>query len=281
MALINTVIFSKDRACQLEALLRSLREQVPDWKSRGLWSVVFTASSPRFDEGYRLLRENPATKGVEFLDERAQGAPFADLVRSTMRRQRAANGAQHCMFLVDDMLFKAPWPQDGGKPMRRLLKDKTVLCLSLRMCKRYDYCYARRKDMKLPRFDWWGRWNWTKSRLDWGYPMSVDGHVFRYDDLLPLVERVSFRHPNSFEAALAENPIRQRPRMVCYPEAVVVNLPINLVQTELKNRAGEQHGISTEALNDAFLAGRRVDLAPVYALRDNRGCHHELSVHWL
>ena len=66
--------------------------------------------------------------------------------------------------------------------------------------------------------------------------------------------------------------------MTCYPESVVVNLPVNRVQEDFQNRAGEEHGISADELNEAFLAGKRVDLTPVYALNDNRGCHHEMPL---
>lgn len=63
--------------------------------------------------------------------------------------------------------------------------------------------------------------------------------------------------------------------MTCYAE---LNLPVNGVQNEHDNRAGEEHGVSAEELNKSFLSGKRVNLAPIYALTNNRGCHHELPL---
>jgi hypothetical protein len=110
--------------------------------------------------------------------------------------------------------------------------------------------------------------------------MSVDGHIFRYSDIFPLVQGIEFTSPNTFEVGLARNRIKARPLMTCYTESVVVNLPVNRVQDDYeKNRAGVEYGISTEELNVLFLAGKRVSLEPIYALKNNRGCHHELPLH--
>jgi hypothetical protein len=66
--------------------------------------------------------------------------------------------------------------------------------------------------------------------------------------------------------------------MTCYAESIVVNLPVNRVQNAFRNRAAEKYGVSAEELNASFLAGKRVSLAPIYALKENRGCHHELPL---
>ncbi len=41
MDLFSAITFSKDRAAQLDALLRSIRECVEGWEEHSLWSVVF------------------------------------------------------------------------------------------------------------------------------------------------------------------------------------------------------------------------------------------------
>ncbi len=275
---VNVIIFSKDRATQLDALLRSIRERVEGWEKRSLWSVVFASSTPEFAKGYDIVCAEHRSGALEFIDERSHSGGFKSIVLETMQRQHQVNGAPWCMFLVDDMVFKTTWSLDGGKPMRRLKEDPRVLCLSLRMCPRYDYCYAENRPVKPPFMALFGRWNWCKAGGDWGFPMSVDGHVFRYDDIFPLVQQIEFKSPNTFERGLKRNRIKARPLMTCYAESVVVNLPVNRVQNEYDNRAGEEHGVSAEELNTSFLSGKRVNLAPIYALTNNRGCHHELPL---
>jgi hypothetical protein len=146
------------------------------------------------------------------------------------------------------------------------------------MCPRYDYSYATNLRVKPPFMARFGRWNWLKASGDWGYPMSVDGHIFRYADIFPLAQQIEFNNPNTFEFELNRNPIRARPMMTCYAESVVVNLPVNRVQHEFENRAGGVHGVSVEQLNASFLAGKRVNLAPIYALNDNRACHQDIPL---
>jgi hypothetical protein len=277
MDLVNVIIFSKDRPAQLDALLRSIRERVESWQQRSLWSVVFTASTPEFARSYEILCAEHRSDALEFIDERSRSGSFKSILVETMQRQHQANGAPWCMFLVDDMIFKAAWPLDGGKPMRRLRAER-VLCLSLRMCPRYDYSYATNLRVKPPFMARFGRWNWLKASGDWGYPMSVDGHIFRYSDIFPLAQQIEFNSPNTFEFALSRNPIKARPLMTCYAESVVMNLPVNRVQHDFRNRAGGEHGVSVERLNASFLAGKRVDLAPIYAINDNRSCHHEMPL---
>jgi hypothetical protein len=278
MDLVNVIIFSKDRPAQLDALLRSIRERVEAWEKRALWSVVFTASTREFARGYEIVRAEHRADAIEIIDERSRSGGFKSIVVDTMQRQHQANGAPWCMFLVDDMIFKASWPLDGGRPMRRLKTDPRVLCLSLRMCPRYDYCYVKNRRVKRPFMAFFGRWNWLKCEGDWRFPMSLDGHIFRHDDIFPLVQQSEFEEPNTFEGKLHQNRIKTRPLMTCYAESVVVNLPVNRVQQVRDSRAGEDHGVSAEELNASFLAGKRVSLAPIYALKDNRGCHHEMPL---
>jgi hypothetical protein len=280
MDLINVIIFSKDRAAQLDALLRSISEQVRGWEERSLWSVIFATSTPEFARGYEIIRAEHRSDALEFVKEKTRGGNFKSIVIETMQGQHQKNGAPWCMFLVDDMIFKTVWPLDGGKPMRRLKQNPRILCLSLRMCPRYDYSYFKNRPMKRPFMARFGCWNWRKASGDWGFPMSVDGHIFRYSDIFPLVQGIEFTSPNTFEVGLARNRIKARPLMTCYTESVVVNLPVNRVQDDYeKNRAGVEYGISTEELNVLFLAGKRVSLEPIYALKNNRGCHHELPLH--
>jgi hypothetical protein len=278
MDLLNVIIFSKDRPAQLDALLRSIRERVEGWEKRALWSVVFATSAPEFARGYEIVRAEHSSGALEFIDERSRSGGFRSIVLETMQRQHQVNGAPWCMFLVDDLVFKTRWPLDGGKPMRRLKADPRVLCLSLRMCRRYDYCYPRNRRVKRPFMALFGRWNWSEASGDWGYPMSVDGHIFRYDDIFPLAQQIEFKSPNTFEVELNRNRIKTRPLMTCYAESVVVNLPVNRVQNAYNNRAGEEFGVSAGELNALFLAGKRVSLAPIYALKENRSCHHELPL---
>ena len=50
-------------------------------------------------------------------------------------------------------------------------------------------------------------WHWMGMEGDWGYPMSLDGHIFRTAEIAPLLEHLDYRNPNVLEAALARRPL--------------------------------------------------------------------------
>ena len=270
---VDTIIFSKDRACQLDALLRSIHDHAESRLEGGRWLVIYTCSDDSFSRAYDRLRETDCARGFEFLDQRAEKRSFKEIVMATMEQDLARDAWR--MFLVDDDVIKTDWPEGG--PMELLGRDAELACVSLRMCPRFDYSYTLDKPLARPRFDRQRRWKWRKAAGDWGYPMSLDGHVFRAPELFELARGLEFANPNSFEAALARKPLSHRPRMVCYDEAILVNLPLNLVQSQWRNRHAE-HGPDAATLNQAYLEGRRIDLAPIYALRDNRAPHHEMAI---
>jgi SAM-dependent methyltransferase len=106
--------------------------------------------------------------------------------------------------------------------------------------------------------------------------MSIDFHVFRSEEIVPLVQRVSFSNPNQLEEALFRSPL-PAPKLVCGEETPIVNLPVNRVQDTSPNRHAGSH--DQEDLNSAFLAGRRLALEPIAGVRQI-STHHELTLEW-
>jgi FkbM family methyltransferase len=263
--MLDLVIFSKDRACQLELLLRSLKRFVAGWEELNV-SVIHTWSEDAFGAGYAIARE--AHPEIEWVSERDSAAGFRALTLGQLGR------SEYTAFLVDDNVFKAPFSLDAPQ-LRALAQDPELLCLSWRMAPRMNYCYALDTLTTIPAFTDGTVWRWPEAQGDWGYPMSVDGHVFRTAQLLPLIGRLPFHNPNSFEAALAANPL-PLPKAICLPDAPIVNLPVNRVQDTALNRHGD---VAAAWLNERFLAGDRLAVETVIGVA-NPGPHHEVSLRW-
>jgi FkbM family methyltransferase len=263
--MLDLVIFSKDRACQLELLLRSLKRFVAGWEELNV-SVVHTWSEDAYGAGYAIARElHPE---VAWISERDSDAGFRALTLG-----RLGHG-EYTAFLVDDNVFKAPFSLDAPQ-LRALAEDPELLCLSWRMAPRMNYCYALDTLTPIPDFTDGTVWRWPDAHGDWGYPMSVDGHVFRTAELLPLIGRLPFHNPNTFEAALAANPL-PLPKAICLPDAPIVNLPVNRVQDTALNRHGD---VAAAWLNERFLAGDRLAVETVIGVA-NPGPHHEVPLRW-
>ncbi len=260
--MINFIIFSKNRACQLELLLRSMKIFFEEW-ALVKTSVLYTYTSENFKKGYeQTMQIHP-----EFSYVLEQPCNFRNHVISLIDPN-----IQGTMFFVDDQVFKNNFCLKS-EPVRRLLSNPNLVCLSLRMDPRMDYCYPEKRATPPPVLTESFEWFWPGLPGDWGYPHSVDSHLFRTGDILPLVTNLNYSNPNTFEGALAGCPPYNRPYMVCFEESKIMNIPVNKVQTANGNHCGN---IPAEYLNDQFLAAKRISLANI-AYFKNKSPHQELT----
>ncbi len=227
-------------------------------------SVVYTASDELNEHGYAIVRED--YPWVRWGEERAQGG----FKEATLEFARDAGS--RLAFLVDDIVFTHELDLDAAG-LQALDEDPRVLCCSLRLDPNKDYCYALDAPMEPPAlspemtFEWRGRFG------DWGYPMSADGHVFRTEQIVPLLERLDYFNPNSLEEQLSQNPL-DLPLMACVDPSTIVNVPDNRVQDTAPNRHA---GNDAQRLAVAFVSGRRLDLAPFEGLV-TREVHHVMPL---
>jgi hypothetical protein len=256
---MNIVIFSKDRAMQLEALLRSYKEFCKDCYFNNI-TIIWKASTLDFLDGYMTLQENEAyTKdlGITWVIQ-------TDFKKNVLESLKSSS--EFSMFLVDDILFKEPF-SSSDKQFITFRDSKEILCLSLRLWKGIDYCYPTNTTVTLPNdFDQFtGTWSWVGAEGDWGYPMSVDGHVFRTELISQIAAKLNYYNPNTFEGIMAafSGMLKNYGKMICYPQgSKLLNLPINRVQNDVNNRF--ENSISAEEMNQRFLNGDRIDLKPFY-----------------
>ncbi len=247
------LIFSKDRAAQLDLLLRSLRRFAPHESTRILWA----ASEDVFVEGYldphgRLPLDNSWTSGNDFdLDLRRALWECPDTVVT---------------FLCDDDVVVAKVPLFAGL-------GENVLTHSLRLGKHNP--------------GWPGNvvWDWTDlPRTDFGFPGSIDGHTFRVKDVLWMIENDEIVSPTMLETVLAlmcEGLATERPLMSCHEQQCLVGVPVNRVSDQSGVPFGEKFPQTTKELNDRWLGGERVSLdAVVSDLAGVDACHKEIEFRW-
>ncbi|MFT5666010.1 MAG: hypothetical protein ACI9DK_000187 [Vicingaceae bacterium] len=259
------VVFSKDRAMQLDALLRSYfhytTNPVPV-------RILYHASSAEFSEGYKQLQNIFSEKQVEFVQEK-KFKP--DLIQLFNRLN-----CSKVIFMVDDLMFKRNI--DFGQ----FTSIDTKQCVaSLRLGNHLNYAYTLEEKQPLPKFEKIENllsWSWQKAMGDWAYPLSVDGHLFDKEELEILVNELVYKAPNSFEEALQlMNPLFAKRRGLCFPTSVIVNNPCNKVQVENDNLFGE---ISIEQLNQKWLEGFRIEFEEHKDLK-NTSAHQELRFNFV
>ena len=103
----------------------------------------------------------------------------------------------------------------------------------------------------------------------WSYSLSVDGHIFRKQDIEDMVFELwktsQFRNwkqtPNEFESQLQRFWALSPPLMVCPFQSAVVNSPNNKVQdSHTENRAGDVFSYCEYNLLEKYESGSRIDL---------------------
>lgn len=228
---INCIIFSMNRALQLDALLRSF-----DLNKIGECPiyVLYKATDEMHSKAYHELISLHRNKAV-FIEENNLGFKTQLL--------NIVNGIDtgKLFFLVDDIFFTEPVDFNLLSQI-----DTSRYIFSLRMGNHLSYSYVVDKSQKLPTFfetdENFLYWHWNEGELDWAYPLSVDGHIFNTNEIKLLIENCDFKAPNSFEASLQHYKHLFTPRIgMCYHKARIVNNPCNKVQNEINNIHGTYH----------------------------------------
>jgi hypothetical protein len=266
-----TVVFSKDRAMQLDATLRSFDYHVHGRPGK---VVLFTTSSDFHADQYaRLMEDHP---GWAFVREQ-------DFKRQLLM---IVENADHILFVVDDCLFF------GDFRLERLTKaldeHEQAIGVSLRLGKNTTYCYVVDSPDNVPSMrpidlDGLSAYRWSEhSGGAFDYPLEVSSSLYRSADIMPLLVAEEYSSPNTLEAALAArtNSFWSKPDLICFEQSVAFCAPINKVQNLYDNRAGTQAAYSTEALAEKYNAGQRIDLS---ILEDfiPKGCHEEIDLQFI
>jgi hypothetical protein len=255
---MKAIIFSRDRPMQLDLLLTSLEQNAP-----GIFdpTVIWHAKRDDYMHGYEICaEEHPDARLL-----REDGLTYQ--VRSLML------GIEYVIFFTDDDVLYRPL---GSHP----LLYEGWICFSLRLGDNTTYCYplSRHQDRPVSPQDQVVVWSWERGDGDFGYPMSLDGHIFRAQDLLPILHTHNFSNPNWLEETLMRGAKEiGRPLMACFHESHVVGIPANRVNTTTPNRNGETHPYPVQDLNQRYLRGERIDLDAL-DFSDIRSAHQEIPL---
>lgn len=222
--LINVTIFSKNRAAQLDLLLTSMRINAPLLYEAA--KVIYTFSDSDFGRGYVRCQELHA---VDWILETKIKADVLEAVDSNK---------PYTTFLVDDDVFYRPLHSEWEV----ILRDKTFQrAYAPRLGRNLNFCWNVDKPQKI-------------GELDFLCKMSVDGHIYRTQDVQPSIESIHFTLVNQIEDQLWD---KFHHFELFYPEhSVLVGIPWNRVQNQNPNRYG---GGVAKTLNNRYLAGQRIN----------------------
>jgi len=260
---INIIIFSKDRAAQLELFIRSMKEFFKEFNDHQI-KILYKSSNYEFEKGYRKVISIHNDSNIQW---RQEVQDFQKSLTSIIDFKD-----KYSVFFVDDNVFKEPFSLED-KQFKIFSERKDILTLSLRLHPRLNYCYPARLKQVSPPMDKDGVFNWFGKPGDFGYALSLDGHIFETRNIKYYFLNLRYNGPNDLESQMAMHPI-PIPNMICYDKSKIMNLPLNKVQNYNNNVHGN---VTAEFLNQKFLEGKRISLNNIRGF-ENYSCHQEIDI---
>lgn len=260
--MINTIIFSKDRACQLDLLLRSIKKYFRDWQNHK-WNVLYTYTSEDFGRAYNLLISRHPE--FAFYKEKSFRTDLLSLLDDS---------CSYFMFGVDDAVFINEFNIESEE-FKDFEASSDILSLQLRMYPGITYCYTTDNSAPVPKFlENKIKWSWKGCSSDcWNYSVSMDFALFRTADICPIIRLLDFASVNWLEAILSSIPW-YRSCNLGFEKAIIFNNPINKVQSTNNNRCAN---ICSNYLNEHYLNDELIKLEPFDGIL-TVSTHQEVSI---
>ncbi|NCC84158.1 MAG: glycosyltransferase [Clostridia bacterium] len=263
----QVIIFSKNRALQLQAALESFLRQCADATNANI-RVLYKASDARHERQYRVLRTR--FPGIQFVTE------------TNFRPQLLRLAADGCwlLLLVDDVIFHRPFTL--AECITALESQPEALSVSLLLGTNTVYCHTQDVPQPAPDMEMatgrFLRFRWQNAAYDFGYPLEVSGSLYRASHILALLHDIPFENPNRLEAILSTRigHVEQFPWRLVFSQSVGFCNPLNRVQQVFANRIAAQ-SVDAEILADEFDQGQAIDLDAFADLTPN-AAHFEVAV---
>jgi hypothetical protein len=300
------VVFSKDRAFQLEACLRTLLAQCEDAGEVPI-RVLWTASSADHRRSYEILEKSYEGQkaSIFFVEEsffRRDLLMVLGRVRPGSWKEKIIRllpikmswvqalispllNAGPTLFVVDDSLFSRPF--HFAICARTLLASPENLAFSLRLGQGVTRSYMGNCEQEVPEMqpvdETLGiyRFRWPEGDIDFEYPLEISSSILHLQLILPRLLRKKWKSPNTLGLALALMAGRYKktqPLLLTFQEPRAVSAPLNIVQKDFTdNRHGTQERYEPAALCRLFLEGVRADLSQLGRVKQN-SVHMEIDL---
>lgn len=252
---VSQIIWSKNRAMQLDALLRS------SVKNAGIENkntyIVYDYSDDIYGQGYDLAMSRFRDYAY-FIKQRDFKKDIIDVLNIVNTKYVLGNS--------DDNIFINPAEFYG--------MQEGDHAYSLRLYPGIVYCNPAKLTMKTPDFIYrdytYCKWDWTQCnpRGCWGYPNSCDSNIYRTEEFLDNIKKAEFNNPSNLEAWLNDH----RPFkciMVCNKKPSLISIENNVVSSTSTN---ESVGWNIEELNKKLLNGYIIDSEKFYGIK-KYSCH--------
>jgi len=265
MKKVVAIIFSKNRALQLDLCLRTLQLHCADIHKISDVNVLYKANG-HHRESYEILkREYP---DVIFVEEQSFKQDLLNIVH---------NKSGILFSIVDDTVFVEDFLL--ANIVSNLESNLDCLGFSLRLGLNCSFCFPYGKPQDIPattKIDNGvvNKYNWQTAQLDFGYPLELSSSAYRLEDIMEILDNCDYHNPNSLEDRMAGCHIQVKPNLLMYDKSVAFSNPLNKVQLDHPNKSGD---IDADVLLQYFMAGYRINAEPFNQYK-NTGAHELVNI---
>lgn len=261
--MLDLLVWSKDRGCQLSCLLDSLK-----LNSNGLFktTVIYTWSNEEFKRGYRKTIE--LHNDVRFIVENG--------FRNTTLQVIEGCSELICCMVDDDVFYRRT---ELTEPViRDILNHVSDSVFSFRLGTNITVGdNFTNQPVQQPNFQGMALdgkdiallWKNENYHSPFHYPVSLDGVIFKRDWLLKRCQEISFDNPNRLEGNLQKFG-KDFVYIISPLKSELTSIPINRVQDEFKNKTTNQ--ISAQELNNYWLDNTIINVKDL--LNNECNCTH-------
>lgn len=267
--MIHIIIFSFNRALQLDALLSSIQKYWINISHHV--TILYNTTDNSYQKGYNILKQKYPTysftketignykypiknyisffnlkKLIRYKKCRVQKSNFRELLNQII----AQSNDDYIMFLTDDSIFINKVNIDN-KLLLWISSSPQNNSFSLRLGRHIN---TPSKPLKIDEdiINW--KYSDYKSFKNWGYPFSVDGHIYSKIIIKQLLNKIIFNNPSTLEAHVYDY-VQKHGLLNIGKTSVspfLLSYPLNMVQTMVDN---ESLNISPNKLNNYLLQG--------------------------
>lgn len=268
---IGLLVFSKDRALQLEGFIRSIGNTISAKENYCLY-VLYTTSSFEHKRQYQYLRY--LYPEVVFVPE----VFFQDQVLLISLRH------EYLGFFVDDSIFVGSWDLD--LIIRSLVRKPSAIGFSIRLGRNTHYCFPLERKQELPVFENVGNntliFEWNGQDGDFGYPLELSSSIYRSGLISDcLKDAPKLNNPNELETYLDKKKTsfeKEFPELLCFESSVCFSNAINAVSELNENRTANNDHSEIVDLAKSFERGKRVNVDRYFGYCPD-ACHAGIPLH--
>lgn len=212
--MFDTIIFSNNNPQRLSLTLQSLK----NFPKESVFYIFYTCQDI-YNEGYEWLKKKNSSLNIEWV-------PYKNFKEELVETLKTKIKSNEILFLTDiDVVFK----EFDYNIIKNCLSQEDVLCHSLKLGKNITFCARMGVDnvIKTEDFDTHIKWDWTKHYLDFGYPFSLNSHVFNLKDITKLIQKTNFRNHIELEDGLQMFEHYPKQFMTAFRESRSVVVPNN------------------------------------------------------